>query len=184
MHSSKRRWVALVVLLIVVSGATGGILGLRDHYRPENVAVIGQPFPPLRLADLAGHAVSLDAYRGRKLLATFVQIGCGHCGSQLSILEKLGQRYPDNGLALVVISTDTPTETTDFFDAFPTSYPVWIDAHRGLYKDLGTVNVPALFLLDEDGILRQAAVGYQSLQDVRRMVSGLFKKPNLQRFSD
>ena len=184
MHSSKRRGVALVVLLIVVSGAAGGILGLRDYYRPENVAVIGQPFPPLRLADLEGHAVSLDAYRGKKLLATFIQVGCGHCGSQLSILEKLGKRYADDGLALVAISTDTPTETTDFLDTLPVSYPIWIDAHRGLHKDLGTVNVPALFLLDEDGILRRTAVGYQSLQDVRRMVSGFFKKSNLQKFPD
>ena len=98
--------------------------------------------------------------------------------------EKLGKRYADDGLALVAISTDTPTETTDFLDTLPVSYPIWIDAHRGLHKDLGTVNVPALFLLDEDGILRRTAVGYQSLQDVRRMVSGFFKKSNLQKFPD
>ncbi len=176
MHSSNRRWIALAVLLAIVGGGTGAILGMRDTYRPENVAVIDRPFPSLTLTDLEGHPVSLDTYRGKILLASFIQVGCGHCGAQLSVLEKLREeRYGDGELAVVVISTDAPAETAEFFKAFPASFPIWIDPQRRLYKQLGTSNVPAMFLLDEEGILRQTAVGYQSVRNMRGMIRNLFQ---------
>ena len=171
MPSNNRRLIALVGLLAIIVVGAGTILYTRDYYRPESVAVVGHPLPLPELTDLEGELVDFDAFRGRPLLATFIQMDCGHCQEQLVVLEKLREEF-DDSLGIVVISTDTHTEAVGFFRDILVSFPVWVDSRRGLYKKLGAINVPALFLLDEDGILRHAAVGYQSFQDVRKMVIG------------
>ena len=171
MPSNNRRLIALVGLLAIIAVGAGTILYTRDYYRPESVAVVGHPLPPLALTDLEGEPVDFDAFRGRMLLATFIQLDCGHCHDQLAVLEKLREEF-DDSLGIVVISTDTPTRAVGFLGHIPVSFPVWVDSRRGLYKMLGAINVPALFLLDADGILRHTAAGYQSFQDVRKMVIG------------
>ena len=172
MPSNNRRLIAVVVLLgMVVSGA-GTLIYMRDYYRHESVAMVGHPLPTLGLIDLYGELVGFDGFRGRPLLATFIQTDCGHCRDQLAVLEKLHVEFADK-LAIVVISTNNRTETVRFFKDITVSFPVWVDSQRNVYKKLGAINVPALFLLDKDGILRHATLGYQSFQDTRRIFSTL-----------
>ena len=172
MPSNNRRLIALVGLLAIIVAGAGTVLYMRDYYRPESVAVVGHPLPSLALTDLDGRPVNFDVFRGRPLLATFIQVDCGHCHDQLAVLEKLREEFDDN-LGVVVISTDIPTEAVGFFRDILVSFPVWVDSRRGLYKKLGAINVPALFLLDADGILRHRAVGYQSFQDTRKLLGAL-----------
>ena len=171
MSAHRRRNVALGVLLALIAGSGFGLLWVRDYARVESVAQIGHALPPLRLTDLEGHPVSFDQYRGKKFLAVFIMVGCGHCEAQLKILEKIHQDRARDGLLMVAVSDDAPTETAAFFRQHPVPYPVWVDPRRGFYKKLGKFTVPSLFLIDETGILRQAADGYQSFQKAQKMVS-------------
>jgi len=167
---SRRRGIALGGLLALVAGSALGWLWVRDCARIESVAAVGQPFPSLALTDLSGQPVGFDRYRGKRVLAAFLLVGCGHCRHQLAVLERVRQERSGEGFALVAVSGDGPAETAAFFERHPVSYPVWVDSRRSLYKRLGKFTVPALFLLDENGVLRRAADGYRSFQEVRDMV--------------
>ena len=178
MSTNNRRLMALVVLLGIVVAGTGALLYMRDYYRHESIAIVGHPLPPLALTDLDGEPADLDTFRGRPLLSTFIQVDCGHCHDQLAVLEKLREEF-GNRLGIVVISTDPHTETVGFLRDIPVSFPVWVDSRRGLYRKLGVINVPALFLLDEDGILRHAAAGYQSFQETRKIFGALKREESV-----
>jgi peroxiredoxin len=167
---SRRRGIALGGLLTLVAGSALGWLWVRDCARIESVAAVGRPFPSLALSDLSGQPVGFDRYRGKRVLAAFLQVGCGHCQHQLAVLERIRQGQAGEGFALVAVSGDGTAETAAFFERHPVSYPVWVDSRGGLYKKLGRFTVPALFLLDENGILRRAADGYRSFQEVRGMI--------------
>lgn len=172
--TSNRRRIALASLLIIVTGAAGSFLFLYNYFLPDSVSEVGQVIPILTLQDMDGQSVDLNSYRGKPLLASFVAVNCHHCRDQLSVLEKLHREIPDKSLTVLAISTSSVEKTAVFFRQHPISFPVWIDANRNLYKKLGVFNVPALFFLDETGVLRYKAVGYQSTDTVSGVIDSLF----------
>lgn len=174
MVTLNRRKIALASLLIIVTGSAVGLFAFYNYFLPESVAEIGQALPSLTLQDMDGQSVSLDSYRGKPLLASFIEVNCHHCQNQLSVFEKLHGEIPDENLTLLAISTSSVEKTAVFFQEHPISFPVWIDASRNLYKKLGVFNVPALFFLDETGVLRYKAVGYQSTDTVSGIIDSLF----------
>lgn len=177
MVASKRRWIALASIIVIVAGLAGSMFFFYDYFLPESIAEIDQELPILTLQDMEGQPVSLNSYPGKPLLACFIQVNCHHCQNQLLVLETLHQEIPDDDLEVLVISASPLEETADFFFHHPTLFPIWIDANRNLYKKLGVFNVPALFLVDKLGILRHKAVGYQSIDAVRGIVDSLLKSP-------
>ena len=174
MESSNRRRIALASLIVIVTGATGGLFAFYNHFLPESVAEIGQALPSLTLQDMDGRPVNIDSYRGKPLLVSFIEVNCHHCQNQLSVFETLHREISDGNLTLLAISTSSVEKTAVFFQEHPISFPTWIDANRNLYKKLGVFNVPALFFLDETGVLRYKAVGYQSTDAVSGIIDSLF----------
>ena len=174
MESSNRRRIALASLIVIVTGAAGGLFAFYNYFLPESVAEIGQVIPLLTLQDIDGRPVNLNSYRGKPLLTSFIAVNCHHCQNQLSVLGKFRSEIPDENLTVLAISTSSVEKTAVFFQAHPISFPIWIDASRNLYKKLGVFNVPALFFLDEKGVLRYKAVGYQSTDTVSGIIDSLF----------
>lgn len=181
MVTSNRRRIALASLVVIVAGAAGSFLFFYNYFLPESVAEIDQVIPILTLLDMDGQPVNIDSHRGKPLLVSFIEVNCHHCQNQLSVLEKLHSEIPDENLMLLAISTSSIKKTAVFFQEHPISFPVWIDANRNLYKKLGVFNVPALFFLDETGVLRYKAVGYQSTDTLSGIIDSLFLREETSR---
>ncbi len=174
MVTSNRRRIALAGLVVIVTGAAGSFFFLYNFFLPDSIAEVDQALPILTLQDMDGRPVNIDSYRGKLLLVSFIEVNCHHCRNQLSVLEKLHYEIPDGNLILLAISTSSVEKTAVFFQEYPISFSVWIDANRNLYKKLGVFNVPALFFMDETGVLRYKAVGYQSTDAVSGIIDSLF----------
>ncbi len=174
MGSSIRQRVAVASLIVIVAGSAGGLFFFYNYFLPESIAEIDQALPILTLQDMDGQPVNLNGYRGKPLLTSFIEVNCHHCQNQLSVFETLHSEISDKNLTLLAISTSSVEKTAVFFQQHPISFPVWIDASRNLYKKLGVFNVPALFFLDETGVLRYKAVGYQSTDTVSGIIDSLF----------
>ena len=181
MVTLNRRKIALASLIVIVIGAAGSLFAFYNYFLPESVAEIDQALPILTLQDIDGQSVNIDSYRGKPLLASFIKVNCHHCQNQLSVLEKLHRDIPDKNLTVLAISTSSVEKTAVFFRQHPISFPVWIDASRNLYKKLGVFNIPALFFLDETGVLRYKAVGYQSTDTVSGIIDSLFLREKTSR---
>ncbi len=172
--TSNRRRIALASLVVIVAGAAGSFLFFYNYFLPDSVSEVGQALPILTLQDMDGQSVNIDSHRGKPLLVSFIEVNCHHCQNQLSVFETLHGEIPDKNLTVLAISTSSVEKTAVFFRQHPISFPVWIDANRNLYKKLGVFNVPALFFLDEKGVLRYKAVGYQSTETVSGIIDSLF----------
>lgn len=172
--TSNRRRIALASLVVIVAGAAGSFFFLYNYFLPDSIAEVDQALPILTLQDMGGQSVNIDSYRGKPLLVSFIEVNCHHCRNQLSVLEKLHHEISDENLTFLAISTSSVEKMAVFFQQHSISFPVWIDANRNLYKKLGIFNVPALFFIDETGILRYKAVGYQSTDTVSGILDSLF----------
>ena len=64
------------------------------------------PAPDFRLADPAGHVVSLSDFKGRVLLLDFWATWCRTCEEEAPVLSRLYRRYRDQGLAILAPSVD------------------------------------------------------------------------------
>ena len=162
---------ALAALLLLVGGTAGALLCLHSCYRVEGVARIGLPLPPLRLTDQEGRRADLGRYSGQALLAAFVHLECGFCRDQLDALRDLHESASADSVAVVVVIRSDSVEPGNLPQQAGYPFPIWIDAHRQLRKKLGAMAVPALFLLDERGILRWKAVGYRGPEEVVELIS-------------
>ena len=171
----SRRIVALAVLSVFVTASAGGFLWLHSSYRVESVAQIGRPLPALAFIDSNGRQVHFDRYLGRKVLAVFGDPQCGYCQDQYQVLLEFDEAALDS-IAVVAVVQQDPIAPVDLSREQALPFPVWIDAHNQLRRKLGVAGVPALLLLDEQGVLRSLQVGYQSLESVTDLVHGEHEK--------
>lgn len=108
---------------------------------------------------------ALDAKNARKvLLITFFNIDCQPCRKELPFLQKLYERYEKEGLGILAINTDYRKEKVDelleYIRKSGFTFPVLKDRFQALQRRYGVESFPTMFILDEQGIIKDIRVGY------------------------
>jgi len=134
-------------------------LGAEDrmtHIVPGNVA------PGFSLKSLDGKEFSLNAalQRGPVVLSYF-KVSCPVCKFTFPFLERLLKTYGGDGVTFLGVSQDNVTASRDFARDFGVSFPVLIDAPGyPVSNAYGLTTVPTFFLINQDGTVRVASVGF------------------------
>jgi thiol-disulfide isomerase/thioredoxin len=119
--------------------------------------------PPLRLADLRGHAVLLDVW-------TF---DCWNCYRSFPWLNALEARLGPQGLRVIGIHSPEfererdPAAVTRKMAEFGLKHPVMLDNDFSYWRALGNRYWPAWYLLDKQGRIRAHHVGETPAGDAR-----------------
>lgn len=124
--------------------------------------LLGKPAPPFEVAGLDGVPVSLQRANGARLwLLYFTNSGCGACDAAYPSLQKAIRQLP-----VVVVGLGDRRQLTEKLAQHA------ITAITG-YDSLGTVQqlyqvtaFPSALLIDQEGLVRQAAIGSQSIEQV------------------
>jgi peroxiredoxin len=105
----------------------------------------------VRLADLKGKVVFLN------LWATW----CGPCMEEMPAMERLWQRYKDQGLVVVALSMDSSGAKVvkPFIEHTKFTYQVALDPKMEIAQLYGARAVPSTFIIDRTGMLRAIALG-------------------------
>jgi peroxiredoxin len=105
----------------------------------------------LRLADLKGKVVFLN------LWATW----CGPCMEEMPAMERLWQRYKDQGLVVIALSMDSAGAKVvkPFIEQAKYTYRVALDPKMEIAELYGARAVPSTFIIDRSGTLRAIALG-------------------------
>jgi len=105
----------------------------------------------LRLADLKGKVVFLN------LWATW----CGPCKEEMPAMERLWQRYKEQGLVVVALSMDSGGAKTvkPYIEHAKYTYPVGLDPKMEVAQLYGARSVPSTFIIDRQGMVRAIALG-------------------------
>ena len=105
----------------------------------------------LRLADLKGKVVFLN------LWATW----CPPCKEEMPAMERLWQRYKDQGLVVIALSMDASgaTAVKSFIEGAKFTYRVGLDPKMEIAQLYGARSLPSTFIIDRNGALRAIALG-------------------------
>jgi peroxiredoxin len=105
----------------------------------------------LRLADLKGKVVFLN------LWATW----CPPCKEEMPAMERLWQRYKDQGLVVIALSMDSggAKAVKPYIEQSKYTYPVGLDPKMEVAQLYGARSVPSTFIIDRNGMLRAIALG-------------------------
>jgi peroxiredoxin len=129
------------------------------------VVEVGEKAPDFSLPDQDGNAVSLADFAGRKLVIAFYPGDFSSvCSDQLSVYQEVLGEIEAKGASVVGISVDSTDSHRAFREKLNLEMPLLADFHPkgevakayGVYSDEYGKSGRALFLIDEDGIVRWA----------------------------
>ena len=147
-----RRWIVEISLFLL---ALLAIQLWQTRQVPEGLA----PAFTARLAD--GSAISLEAWRqrhpGRPVALYFWAGWCPVCTAQQGSIESLRQDWP---VLTVAMQSGDAGQVAALLRQRGLDWPTVVDERGELARAYGLQGVPALVVVDGQGRLRAAAVGY------------------------
>ncbi len=117
---------------------------------PEGLAV-GTEFPAFRRPDLAGKAVGLEEFRGRRVLLLHWNFECGFCESIASDLGALGSSLEKANVALVLLAMGEEAANRQGAAEHGLKCPILLLKGGETPKPFEHLGTPVGYLLDEAG---------------------------------
>ena len=145
-------------------GKLPGVRPLSESRIERNGLKVGTPAPAFRLPDLQGRMISLEEYRGRRVLLVFSDPQCGPCDELAPHLVRLHEKHSNNGLALILVGRGNSEENRRKAQQHGFQFPIVVQEKWKLSKEYGIFATPVAFLIREDGVIaRDVAVGKNAI---------------------
>ncbi len=167
-------WVVLVALLVFV--------GLRLW--PQARAWAGPPedlgkSPPIEVVTLAGRSIDANALRGKVVVLNFWATWCLPCRVEMPALQSLHERYADEGLVVLGLSTDADGEEAvrRYVEERDLTFPIALTDPATRWAFGGVEKIPTTFLIGREGVIRHKVVGYFAAPGLKRAVRRLLAAP-------
>jgi peroxiredoxin len=130
----------------------------------------GDIAPNWNLVSSNGEMVDLSDYRGELVLIDFFFAGCPPCIEMLPGLTSLYEKYRNQGLQIIGISNTDTKKTLEYFkERHGINYPLLIGNHD-VGNSYNITEVPALFLIDQKGILLHPKFNDESLEKLENII--------------
>ncbi len=157
------RLIVTIALIAMICGSSA---------RAEEDSPLGRRIDDFSLRDYRGVEHKLSDFAGAKLVVVaFLGTECPLAKLYSPRLAQLGQRFTDDGVALIGINAnqqDAISEIAQHAKAHGIDFPVLKDVGNGVADQFGAVRTPEVFVLDEQRVVRywgridnQYAVGVQ-----------------------
>lgn len=147
---------------------------VRDRLR--FFALSQAPFE-LAFTALDGREVDLRKLRGKVVLLDFWATWCGPCIAELPNVKQVYREYHDRGFEIIGVSLDDGKDRQKFIDLVRAEGVTWPQRFEGrgwkdpLVATYTISGIPAMFLLDQNGLLVSTnARGEQLAAEVRRLL--------------
>lgn len=118
--------------------------------------------PRFSLPDLQGKRTASADFQGRVLLINFWATWCAPCRAEMSALDRIHQKYKDQGLTVIGVSIDNDQAVVkNFLDTTKVHFPILHDPEMTSHDAYKVYTYPTTFLIDRKGIIRQYWLGIQ-----------------------
>ena len=143
--------VSAASLLIVLSG----LLGMAA--RPP---LIGSPAPEIVLKDLQGRDVKLSDLRGKVVLVNFWATWCKPCKEEMPAMQASYDKLRDKGFVVLAVNElEDTARVAEHIRTHGHTFEVVMDHNNQVANMYGVVGLPASFLIDPQGIVRERISG-------------------------
>lgn len=166
---AKHKYIGLVlcalvvlVMILVISKMELNLGNLEFSMGPSEARGIptGEPAPDFTLKNLDGKTVRLTDYRGKVVLIDFWATWCPPCLKELPHIQTIHEKYREQGLVVLAISTDREKSAVPpFLEKNGYTFPVLFDNGKvqPAYK---VESIPVVYLVDREGMIQWHHVGY------------------------
>ena len=130
--------------------------------------------PQFTLTDVVGHPLSLSNYRGKVVILDFWAPWCPPCRREIPDFISLQKQYASQGLQIIGIGLDQPSNVASFVQQYGINYPVAIgdDAISNLYG--GVSGIPTTFIIDKEGNISNKFEGFTDRTVFEQEIKKLF----------
>jgi peroxiredoxin len=144
----------------VLSGILGimllaSVLGMAS--RPP---LVGGPAPEIALPDLQGQEVKLSDLRGKVVLVNFWATWCKPCKEEMPAMQAAYDKLRDKGFVVLAVNElEDVKRVAEHIQTHGHTFPVVMDHNNRVANRYGVVGLPASFLVDPQGIVRERISG-------------------------
>jgi len=133
--------------------------------------------PDFELNDLDGETQHVSRWDGKLLVLNFWATWCGPCRHEIPYFVQLQDRFGDDGLQIVGIAIDTPSNVAPFYAEMNMNYPTLLgqaDAIR-LGEAYGNIvgGLPYTVFIDREGYITRIKNGPMELDEMILVVKEL-----------
>ena len=129
---------------------------------PEMLAIGGEA-PEFALPGVGGVEVSLAGLHGGETALAFVTVGCPYCKKLYGRLDSL---IDPPSREIVVICRGTMSDANDVAQSHAFPFPVLADSSGTTHGDYLISGVPAVYLVDERGLVSDARSGWPAVWEL------------------
>ena len=146
-------------LLLLLSGVAQATTPLADLFVVPEVA--RHTAPDFVSENLRGGNTGLADYRGKLVLLNFWATWCMPCRAEMPGMEKLWQRYKEQGFVVAAVSVDEGSRgrIETFSKLLDLSFPILLDPESKVSDLYKVSNMPTSFLIDGNGKIISRIVG-------------------------
>ncbi|TAL16044.1 TlpA family protein disulfide reductase [bacterium] len=170
-----------IILLVMALLLTGFVASAQDDL-PTGVQ-IDQPIPAISGVDLAGNAVDVASFTGKRtVVLSFWSIYCTDCVKELDDLRVISTEFPEDEVAIIAVNTDSSvplSRITSFIRRYEGVRGSTLDVIHLLDRDGSVVNnlgvryIPLMITVGKGGVVTSVLSGYRHEQDKSRLVQAL-----------
>lgn len=152
-----------IALFLVVLGAigAGGFTWFQTHTASTPaIARPGSPAPDIKLPLLDCGTGDLAQQRGKVVLVNFWATWCIPCRAEMPELQRLADGLQSERFMLFTVDLQEDAATINpFRQELGLRLPVLLDQDGDVTQHYGVRALPATFLIDQNGVLRQQRLG-------------------------
>ena len=118
------------------------------------------PFIDFSLPLLNGTQQSLSGLKGKVVFLNFWATWCPPCRAEMPAMEKLYQRFRDEGLEFLTVNIQEHKRTVEeFMKEMKLSFPVALDSMGEAAALYGIRGIPTTYIIDRNGAIIAMVVG-------------------------
>jgi len=139
----------------------------RGRLRPVGAGTVA---PQFEVSDLRGNPARLSDYEGEVVMINIWATWCAPCRFEMPSMERLHQRFKDDGLRILAISVDAKLGEADqvgrpggdlqaFADSLGLTFTILHDPSGEIQQLYQTTGVPETLLVGRDGVIYKKVAG-------------------------
>ena len=122
--------------------------------------VVGSPAPEIALKDLRGQEVRLSHLHGKIVLLNFWATWCKPCKEEMPAMQASYDKLRDQGFVVLAVNElEDAGRVAEHIRTHGHTFLVVMDHDNRVANRYGVVGLPASFLIDRQGIVREHVFG-------------------------